>query len=134
MRKKIGFGILFILLAVVAYSKVTVPAAITANFSKVHPQAQSIKWEGNKHEYEVHFKEGGQDYSISYSLAGSIMETEHSIDFTDLPAAVQTVASKKGKAKEVAEITSASGAKYYEVQIGSKDYFFDANGSEKNVK
>ncbi|GGI23770.1 hypothetical protein [Pedobacter mendelii] len=104
-----------------------VPSAVKTTFVKNHPGVKA-NWEMEKTNFEAGFNLNGKETSEVYSTAGSLLETEVSIQSSELPAAV--LAKLKGmKISEVAKITKADGKVNYEAEVKGKDLLFDANGN-----
>jgi hypothetical protein len=57
---------------------------------------------------------------------GQILEVEKEVEFSALPAAVQT--ALKGKKVKEAAIITKGGKTMYEAEVGGKDLIFDAQG------
>ena len=119
-----------VLLAAPAFAqKETVPAVVKAEFAKKYPDAQRVKWEKEETNFEAEFRLENEEMSAVFDAKGNQLETEKEIQVSQLPAAVQAYMKKEGKKiKEAAEITNASGVRYYEAEAGGKDYLFNAQG------
>lgn len=108
-----------------------VPAPVKAGLQKQFPNAQNIKWEKEKGNYEAGFKVKQADYSVLVGASGNIMETEAPIANDALPASVKEYVSKHypdKKIKEAAKITDAKGVLTYEAEVNGKDLIFDDSG------
>lgn len=108
-----------------------VPAPVKAGLQKQFPNAQNIKWEKEKGNYEAGFKVRQADYSVLLGASGNIMETEVPIANDALPASVKEYVSKhypSKKIKEAAKITDAKGVLTYEAEVNGKDLIFDGSG------
>ncbi len=108
-----------------------VPAPVKAGLQKQFPNAQNIKWEKEKGNYEAGFKVKQADYSVLLGASGNIMETEVPIANDALPASVKEYISKhypSKKIKEAAKITDAKGVLTYEAEVNGKDLIFDDSG------
>lgn len=108
-----------------------VPASVKAGLQKQFPNAQNIKWEKEKGNYEAGFKVKQADYSVLVGTSGNIMETEVPIANDALPASVKEYVSKhypNKKIKEAAKITDAKGVLTYEAEVNGKDLIFDDSG------
>ena len=107
-----------------------VPAAVKNSFEKKYP-GTAAKWEKEDGNYEVNFKQNGNNMSELISSDGTIMETEMDIKITELPSAILNYVKEhyKGKTiKEGAKITKADGTVNYEAEVAGKDVIFDADG------
>lgn len=108
-----------------------VPDAVKASFAKKFASATDAKWEQEKTEYEVEFKQGGQEMTANFDAAGNWKETEKEIAVTNLPASAKNYLQEhyKGeKIKEAAEITLANGSINYEAEVKGMDVIFDGSG------
>lgn len=108
-----------------------VPAPVKAGLQKKFPNAQNIKWEKEKGNYEAGFKVKQADYSVLVGASGNIIETEVPIANDALPASVKEYVSKhypSKKIKEAAKITDAKGVLTYEAEVNGKDLIFDDSG------
>lgn len=144
---KRGFLVVIMLVfCVVAFaqklSTSRVPANVRESFKKAHPSA-TASWEREDAAYEANFEEEGKIMSCVIDKQGTILETESSITFNELPADAKSYVTQhyKGKKiKEVAKIDKAGGGVAYEVNVQGKDILFDSNGArmekpkEKNEK
>ncbi|MCY7349051.1 MAG: hypothetical protein LH606_00040 [Cytophagaceae bacterium] len=128
--KKILVLLIATLLAAPAFAqKSKAPDAVKTQFAKAYPNAQKVKWEKEDGNYEVSFRFGGDKMSAVFDQNGTQIQSEKEITTSQLPATVQEFMKKEGKKiKEAAEITNASGAKFYEAEAGRKDYYFNAQG------
>jgi hypothetical protein len=131
---------MFMLFAFYGYAQkldaTKVPQAVKASFKKAHPNATAT-WEREDANYEANFNEGGKSMSCVIDKQGTILETESPITAAELPAVAKTYANEhyKGKKwKEVAKIVRSNGEVNYEVNVGSTDVLFDANGNHLRKK
>ncbi|ANE53719.1 hypothetical protein SY85_24885 [Flavisolibacter tropicus] len=107
-----------------------VPATVKTSFSKAHPGV-TAKWEKEAGNYEVSFKESGNDMSCVIDQQGSILETETDMAVSKLPATITNYIHqhyKGSKIKEAAKIVKANGEINYEAEVGGKDLLFDSSG------
>ena len=106
-----------------------VPVAVKAAFAKQYPGV-SAKWEMEDGKYEAGFKNKAVTTSVLYSSGGTMTESEVDVKIADLPKAVTDYvkAHYKGKIKEGAKITTATGAVTYEAEVDGKDIIFDETG------
>jgi uncharacterized membrane protein YkoI len=103
-----------------------VPVAVKQAFEKAYPSAKETKWDKEGKDYEASFEQGKEELSVVFDAKGQVLEVEKEIEFSALPAAVQT-ALKGKKVKEAAMITKG-GKTMYEAEVGGKDLMFDAQG------
>ena len=109
-----------------------VPAVVKASFEKAYPDVKIVKWEKEKGDFEVGFKQGNNEMSAVFKADGTQLEAEHEIKTSGLPANVIAYVRQnyKGAAiKEAAKITkTATGEVNYEAEVKGKDLLFDATG------
>lgn len=120
-----------VLVACTAYGQNT-PTKVKQAFSKTHSAASAVKWEKEDGNYEVSFKENGNQFSLIYNAQGDLLETEEEIAPNTLPAAIKAYMSKQYAAnplKSAAKITKADGTVLYEAAIKNKDIIFDVKGT-----
>ena len=67
-----------------------VPQAIKESFAKKFPAATNIKYEMEKKDYEMSFKDKGVGMSANFNSAGEWLETETIMIESDLPKDVLT--------------------------------------------
>ena len=133
--KKIAFVLAALMMGGIVVSaqklKVSeVPKKVVASFTKKHP-GMAAKWEKEDGQYEVGYKENGNEMTEMYSADGTMMESEIAIKATELPAAVLAYVKahyKGADIKEAAKITKANGEINYEAEVKKMDVVFDASG------
>lgn len=103
-----------------------VPVAVKQAFEKAYPTAQKAHWDKEGKDFEASFEQGKEELSVVFDAKGQVLEVEKTVEFSALPAAVQT-ALKGKKVKEAAMITKG-GKTIYEAEVGMKDLMFDADG------
>lgn len=112
-------------------SEKEVPVVVKSAFQKSHPNAKELKWEKEKANYEVDFKERETDYSALIDASGKILETEVEIKINELPANAKAYVAQHypgQKIKEAAKITDNKGGVTYEAEVKGKDLIFDNTG------
>jgi len=113
-----------------------VPGAVKTAFTNKFSGASDVKWEKeNKTELEATFKINNNDVSANFKLDGSWVETETTIPFNQLPAAVTNAVNTKfpGAVYGRTEKIEKPGNKiFYEVNITlngkKKELELDPNG------
>ena len=103
-----------------------VPVAIKQAFEKSYPNAKSTKWDKEGKDYEASFEQGKEELSVVFDAKGQVLEVEKEVEFSALPAAVQS--ALKGKKVKEAAIITKGGKTMYEAEVGGKDLMFDAQG------
>lgn len=109
---------------------INVPAATKEAFAKAHPGVTG-KWEKEKGDYEVNFKEAGKTKSCVITGKGVILETETDIPVRELPAEITNYLTshyKNAAINDAAEIVKSNGEVNYEAGIHHKDVLFDKAG------
>lgn len=108
-----------------------VPSSVKTSFAKAHPNVKG-KWEKEKENYEVTFKEKGKEMSCVINASGAITETETEISSKELPQPAKDYISKNypgKKIKEAAKIVNANGTVEYEAEVADYDLIFDTKGA-----
>lgn len=108
-----------------------VPAAVKTSFEKAFPGVKTVKWEKEKGDYEVSFKQAENNMSAVFKANGTQVESEIGIKSADLPASVNAYVKQHYKGaviKEAAKITKVSGEVNYEAEVKGKDLLFDSTG------
>lgn len=111
-------------------ARTKVPSNVLAAFQKDYHDVKRVTWDMEKENYEAEFVYDKQNLSVTYDAMGKKLETEISIQVSQLPAEVQHyISSKKlGKIKEASKILKANGNTEYEAEVGGGDYIFDQDG------
>ena len=93
------------------------PAAVRTAFEKAHPGVKAT-CEKEDGKYEVSFKEGAKEYTLSYDEAGALTETEQKMPVAELPAPVQATLKKDFAGYKLgdAEMSDKNGKTVYEVE------------------
>jgi uncharacterized protein YxeA len=105
-----------------------VPVAVKQAFEKAYPNAKETKWDKEGYDYEASFEQGKEELSVVFDAKGQVLEVEKEVEFSALPAAVQS--ALKGKKVKEAAIITKGGKTMYEAEVGGKDLLFDAQGKE----
>ena len=109
-----------------------VPAAVKTALAQKYPAATGVGWEKEKGNYEANWGgRSGEDNSVIFTPAGSLVETVVAIPVSGLPAGVADYVSRNypgAKIKEVGKVTAADGKITYEAEVNKKDLVFDASG------
>lgn len=113
-------------------SEKEIPAVVKTALQKNYPNAEEVKWDKEKANYEAEFEVNETDYSVLMDASGKILETEIEIESNELPANTKAYITKNyadKKIKEAAKITDNKGTVTYEAEIKGKDVIFDSNGN-----
>jgi hypothetical protein len=109
-----------------------VPLSVKTKFAKMYPNVKIMQWEKEDANYEANFKEDNTEESATYDATGKFVQSEKTLQVTELPKAITDYLAKNSpgkKIKEASQVTDAAGIITYEVQIKKVDYIFDANGN-----
>lgn len=88
-----------------------VPDAVEKVFEKQYPGAKDVEWEVDANGFwEAGFEEDGVKYRADFRESGQWIETETSIEFSDLPDAVQTAVREQYPDEEVSEVEKVDSA------------------------
>ena len=113
-----------LLISLMGYSqKITpdkVPAPVKQAFAKKFPTATDIKYEMEKKDYEINFKDKGVEMSANFDATGKWLETETEMKESDLPKEVSASEVKNFtgfKISEVAKVETSNKELIYEIEI-----------------
>ena len=100
----------------------TVPEAVKQAFAAKYPEASAVKWEQVEGTtfYGAEFKAGKLEVEVVFDEEGNLRSTETEVEYTDLPATVQSAFKSKfpGQAAlEAAVFQRADGFTYYLIEI-----------------
>lgn len=111
-----------------------VPAPVKQAFAKKFPAATDVKYEMEKKDYEINFKDKGVEMSANYSPIGKWLETETAITESDLPEEVFNAVVKDFdgfKISEVAKIETPDKPIIYEMDLKKVNEGYKAQFSPK---
>jgi hypothetical protein len=111
-----------------------VPAAVKQAFAKKFPAATDAKYEMEKKDYEITFKDKGVEMSANYSTIGKWLETETAITESNLPEEVSNAIAKDFagfKISEVAKIETPDKPIIYEMDLKKSNEGYKAQFSPK---
>jgi len=124
MTKIILFLSVCLMISLTGYNqKVTpdkVPAAVKQAFAKKFPAATDVKYEMEKSDYEVNFREKGVEMSANFDAAGKWLETETEIKESALPKEVSDSVARNFPGFKITEVarTEAPGKEtIYEMDV-----------------
>jgi hypothetical protein len=90
----------------------------------LYPKAKKVEWESDRNgNREAHYKLNGSHYRSDFTPAGKWIETERSIEWKDLPPAVQYTVKKHADKDEIVELE--------EVHHHKKGWFYDVEVEKK---
>ena len=111
-----------------------VPAPVKQSFTKKFPAATDVKYEMEKKDYEINFKDKGVEMSANFDATGNWLETEIEIKESNLPKEVSTSAAKNFagfKISEVAKTETSEKGLIYEMDLKKDKEGFEVQFSPK---
>ncbi len=138
MKKIVLMLSVCLLISIIGYSqKIStdkVPALVKSAFAKKFPAATDIKYEMEKKDYEINFKDKGVEMSANFDATGKWLETETEIKEASLPKEVTTSVGKNFSGFKIFEVAKTDtpdkeliyemdlkkGKEGYEVQFSPK--------------
>jgi len=111
-----------------------VPAPVKQAFAKKFPAATDVKYEMEKKDYEINFKDKGVEMSANFDATGKWLETETEIKVTDLPKEVSASVAKNFagfKISEVAKTETPEKGLIYEMDLKKDKEGFEVQFSPK---
>lgn len=114
------------------------PGAIEALTAK-YPTAEDVRWGRDRNDsHEAHFRFEGRKLRADYTESGAWIETEESIDYGELPAAVREAIEAEYDAHDIVELEHTDNAvkgDFYDVELDPKgekkfDVEYRADGSK----
>ena len=114
-----------------------IPSAVLEKFKKEYPEKTDVKWEKKGSNYEAKYKDKNEHLAVQYDKDGNVVQMEHEISVSLLPAEVKTYTDKNIPGKNITEayiVTDKNGDKVYECVVEQSTYVFDSNGNYKDKK
>ena len=111
-----------------------VPAPVKQAFAKKFPAATDLKYEMEKKDYEINFKDKGVEMSANFDVTGKWLETETEIKESDLPKEVSASVARNFTGFKISEIakTEAPGkGLIYEMDLKKDKEGFEVQFSPK---
>ena len=111
-----------------------VPAPVKQAFAKKFPGATDVKYELEKKDYEINFKDKGVEMSANFDATGKWLETETEIKVSDLPKEVSASVAKNFagfKISEVAKTETLDKGLIYEMDLKKNKEGFEVQFSPK---
>jgi len=140
MKKIIVLLSACLLISLMGYTqKITpnkVPAPVKQAFAKKFPGATDVKYEMEKKDYEINFKDKGVEMSANFDATGKWLETETEIKESDLPKEVSASVAKNFagfKISEVAKTETPNKGLIYEMDLKKDKEGFEVQFSPKGV-
>lgn len=138
MKKIIVLLSACLLISLMGYSqKITpdqVPAPVKQSFAKKFPAATDVKYEMEKKDYEINFKDKGVEMSANFDATGKWLETETEIRQSDLPKEVIASVGKNFagfKISEVAKTETPDKGLIYEMDLKKDKEGFEVQFNPK---
>jgi len=97
-----------------------VPAPVKQAFGNKFPAATEVKYEMEKKDYEITFKDKGVEMSANFDATGKWLETETEIKESDLPKEVSATVAKNFagfKISEMAKTETPDKGSIYEMDL-----------------
>lgn len=116
-----------------------VPAGAIESLAAKYPTAEDIRWGRDRNDsHEAHFEFEGRKLRADYTESGAWIETEESIDYDELPAAVREAIEAEYDVDDIVELEYTDNAEkgdFFDVEIdpeGEKkfDVEYRADGSK----
>ena len=110
------------------------PAPVKEAFAKIFPTATDVKYEMEREDYEITFKDKGVGMSANFDATGKWQETETEIKESDLPKEVSASVAKNFagfKISEVAKVESPDKGLYYEMDLKNDKEGYEVQFSPK---
>ncbi|MFK8056609.1 MAG: PepSY-like domain-containing protein [Saprospiraceae bacterium] len=116
-----------------------IPDVVEASLAVKYPGAKKVKWNRDRNNsHEAHFQLNGVKFRADFNPDGSWIETERSLDWKDLPDAVQAAIKAEYKKDDIVELELTDNAKkgeFYDVELDPKgqkkfDIEYRADGSK----
>ena len=111
-----------------------VPSPVKIAFAKKFPAATDVKYEMEKKDYEINFKDKGVEMSANFDSTGKWLETETEIKESDLPKDVSASVAKSFagfKISEVAKTETPDKGLIYEMDLKKDKEGFEVQFSPK---
>ena len=111
-----------------------VPAPVKEAFTKNFPAATDVKYEMEKKDYEINFKDKGVEMSANFDATGKWLETETEIKESDLPKEVSASVTKNFagfKISEIAKTETPDKGLIYEMDLKKDKEGFEVQFSSK---
>ena len=111
-----------------------VPAPVKEAFAKKFPGATDVKYEMEKKDYEINFKDKGVEMSANFDATGKWLETETEIKVSDLPKEVSASVAKNFagfKISEIAKTETPDKGLIYEMDLKKDKEGFEVQFSPK---
>jgi Putative beta-lactamase-inhibitor-like, PepSY-like len=138
MKKIIVMLSVYLLISLMGFTqKLTpekVPAPVKQAFAKKFPGAADVKYEMEKKDYEINFKDKGVEMSANFDATGQWLETETEIKVSDLPKEVSASVAKNFvgfKISEVAKSETPDTGLIYEMDLKKDKEGFEVQFSSK---
>jgi hypothetical protein len=138
MKKIIVLLSACLLISLMGYTqKITpdkVPVPVRQAFAKKFPAATDVKYEMEKKDYEINFKQKGVEMSANFDATGKWLETETEIKESDLPKEVSNTVGKNFagfKISEIAKVESADKGLCYEMDLKKDKERYEVQFSPK---
>ena len=140
MKKLIVLISAFLLISLMGFTQIIAPEKVPADvkqaFAKKFAEATDIKYEMEKADYEVSFKENGVVMTANFNSSGVWLETETILSESDLPKKVLASIARNFVGfmiTEVSKVESPDKAVYYEMYLKTNKEGYDVTFSPKGT-
>ena len=100
------------------------PRVVVEAFAAKYPNAKDVDWRRDRNDsYEAHFELGDRKLRADFNPNGTWIETEESIDYDELPKAVQEAIKAEFDKDDIVELEftdNAEKGEFYDVEIDPK--------------
>jgi hypothetical protein len=138
MKKIVVLLSAFLLISLMGYNqKITpdkVPATVKQAFTKKFPTGTDVKYEMEKKDYEINFKDKGVEMSANFDATGKWLETETEIKESALPKEVSASVAKNFagfKISEVAKVEAPEKGLIFELDLKKNKEGYEVQFSPK---
>jgi hypothetical protein len=111
-----------------------VPVPVKKAFAKKFPSATNVKYEMEKKDYEVTFKDKGVGMSANFDATGKWLETETVIKESDLPKEVTASVAKNFadfRISEATKVNTPNKGLFYEMDLKTDKEGYEVQFSPK---
>jgi hypothetical protein len=111
-----------------------VPVPVKQAFAEKFPTATNIKYEMEKKDFEINFKDKGVEMSANFDATGKWMETETEIKQAELPKEVSAAVTRNFvgfKISGIAKVESPTKGLFYEMYLKKDNEAYEVEFSPK---
>ena len=120
----LSFGLLLVFGACASAQESGDRTAAEETLAAKYPGAADVHWDRDRNDsHEAHFELNGTKYRADFTEAGVWIETEESLEYEDLPAAVREAFEAEYDEDDVVELERTDNAEkglFYDVEVDPK--------------